>query len=271
MTRTSLLWRMWRTVSAREDMDCSRSETGSWWAANAFKTSLVTSRLWLRRIRSLSSPGAGGWGAGREEEPSFREAKRGAAMLVVGHCRSDIVKIFLRSESCHNTRFPILIAGIYTCIIEAHAPIFTFQRVARAYYTSAPVRNMPPQRTLLLKNLPENISKRDIKTFFANRIPTKQDEGIIENVGHIYKPANSHTRRAVVTFTSHKTAKEALKLNNGQITAEAADPQDASGRSLVQIDVEFHGLTVLYEPPLCESPNIELVVTFLQTLPLLPS
>jgi len=117
---------------------------------------------------------------------------------------------------------------------------------------------MPRLQTLLLENLPGLITKHDIETFFVNRIHTsRRDSPVVGHVGHIWKPANSTTKRAVVTFDSPKTAKEALSLNNAQITAASADPEDVSGKTLVRITGDFHGLAVLYEPQAGEPPNIE--------------
>ncbi|KAL2068811.1 hypothetical protein VTL71DRAFT_15149 [Oculimacula yallundae] len=120
---------------------------------------------------------------------------------------------------------------------------------------------MPSQLTILLKSLPEKISRRDIETFFVNRVAAaKGQETIIDNVGHIYKPANSQTRRAVVTFTSYEATKRALKLTRSQITAETASPEDPAGRSLIDVDAEFLGLTTLYEPPLGKETNLDIVL-----------
>ncbi|KAK1758143.1 hypothetical protein QBC47DRAFT_373805 [Echria macrotheca] len=116
-------------------------------------------------------------------------------------------------------------------------------------------------QTLLLENLPDLITKRDIESFFANRIHTKRRYvKAVGNVGHIWKPANSNTKRAVVTFDSPKTAGEALALNHAQITAEAAMPQDPSGKSFVRITSGFYGLIVLYEPPASETPNLDITL-----------
>ena len=117
---------------------------------------------------------------------------------------------------------------------------------------------MPSQLTLLLRNLPDKISKRDIETFFINRVVSaKGEEAIIDNVGHIYKPANLQTRRAVVTFTSYEIAKKALRLSGSQITAEIASPGDPAGRLLVEINGDFRGLITLYEPPPDKETNLE--------------
>jgi hypothetical protein len=113
-----------------------------------------------------------------------------------------------------------------------------------------------PSQTLLVKNLPEGISKGGIENFFNNR--TLDVGPAVENVGHIYKAANQNTRRAVVTFLSSNVAAQALiRCKNVEISAEAVAPGDTSGRSRIELDSTFHELTVLYEPENPNSTNIE--------------
>jgi hypothetical protein len=108
-----------------------------------------------------------------------------------------------------------------------------------------------PSRALLLNHLPERISKKDIENFFERRL---QGPAVV-NVGHIYNPANNENfRRTIVSFSSSKLAAKSLaRLNRKIIHAEAVPLEDQAGESGIELDSDFHDLTVLYEP---ESPTV---------------
>jgi hypothetical protein len=80
--------------------------------------------------------------------------------------------------------------------------------------------------TLLVKNLPEQITPEDVERFFDNNIRLgKKFKPYVEKVGCIYAAPRETCKSTVVTFSSEKVAREALALNRQrEITAEAAAP-----------------------------------------------
>jgi hypothetical protein len=116
-------------------------------------------------------------------------------------------------------------------------------------------------KTLFLQNLPEQITPADIKRFFVQNIKlARKFEPSVEKIGCIYAAPGETRKRTVVTFSSKRVAQEALTLSQlREISAEGAPLSLESGRSTVEIDSSFEGLTILFEPD-SRAANIEYVV-----------
>ena len=106
-------------------------------------------------------------------------------------------------------------------------------------------------RTLLVTDLPAQVSKTDIERAFKSRGHVNVD------VGHIYKPANRNFC-AVVTFPSTKAANKALQdIKNFRIGVQAVADTVLSS---FKLDQDFLGLTILYEPSTLGLANLEYVL-----------
>jgi hypothetical protein len=113
--------------------------------------------------------------------------------------------------------------------------------------------------TILVKNLPPQVTEDDIRRFFDDRIPRSsssknKNASVVSKVGHIYQAAADPTsRRALVTFTSQKKVSDAMGLKNRELTADTRGTNN-DGKALLSFDQDMHELIILYEAQTDEVP-----------------